>query len=225
MKNGFTLAEVLITLGIIGVVAAMTLPALINKINDKHNIASLKKAYSLMTQAALNIVGENGSLANLCEENDTDCLREMFKKHLKTIKSCDKGTVEGNCWVQENEWKRMNGITAWSMENHSGFILNDGIFVLFNYRYADCDTFSGTEELPASIPECGDIAVDVNGFKGPNIIGKDIFFFYILKKRLVPFGTEGTWTGTNKYYRCEQGGDGEACAAEYISGIKAKFKN
>ena len=56
-------------------------------------------------------------------------------------------------------------------------------------------------------------------------MGKDIFFFYITENKLVPFGTEGTWTSTNRYYRCENGGDGEACAAEYISGVKPKFKN
>lgn len=45
-KNAFTLAEVLITLGIIGVVAAMTIPTLMNKTND----AELKSAYKKMLQ-------------------------------------------------------------------------------------------------------------------------------------------------------------------------------
>lgn len=67
MKKGFTLAEVLITLGIIGVVAAMTMPTLINNINNKQNIAALKKAYSLISQAGVDVIRENGSLANLCE--------------------------------------------------------------------------------------------------------------------------------------------------------------
>lgn len=50
-KQAFTLAEVLITLGIIGIVAAMTLPAVINKINMKHYIALLKEDYSILSQA------------------------------------------------------------------------------------------------------------------------------------------------------------------------------
>lgn len=225
MKKGFTLAEVLITLGIIGVVAAMTMPTLINNINNKQNIAALKKAYSLISQAGVDVIRENGSLANLCEANDTDCVRDLFKGSLKVVKTCDKGAIEGNCWVHLNEWKRLNGDAAWSMESKAGVILNDGMFVLFGYRSPNCNFVDGIDGLMADVKECGDVSVDVNGFRGPNVMGKDIFFFYITENKLVPFGTEGTWTSTNRYYRCENGGDGEACAAEYISGVKPKFKN
>lgn len=203
----------------------MTMPTLINKINNRQNIAALKKVYSTMSQASLDVMQENGSFANLCEEDDTDCLRDKFKKFVKIVKICDKGAVEGNCWVRQNEWRRLNGDSAWSVNKDSGFITNDGISVLFSFISSNCSYLDGTSELMPTLMLCGDIAVDVNGLKGPNVIGKDIFFFYILKNRIVPFGTEGTWTGINKYYRCEEGGDGEACAAEYISGIKPKFKN
>ena len=57
MKRAFTLAEVLITLGIIGVVAAMTLPALIQKNNDRVTITKLKKFMSVMNSA-----NENGPI-------------------------------------------------------------------------------------------------------------------------------------------------------------------
>ena len=52
MIKGFTLAEVLITLGIIGVVAAMTLPALINRVTYKEMETGLQKNYSLIQQAS-----------------------------------------------------------------------------------------------------------------------------------------------------------------------------
>lgn len=45
-QNAFTLAEVLITLGIIGVVAALTLPALIQNYQDKVMVSQAKKTYS-----------------------------------------------------------------------------------------------------------------------------------------------------------------------------------
>lgn len=57
--SGFTLAEVLITLGIIGVVAAMTLPVLIHKLNDRANVSGMKKAYSILSQATLSVAAEN----------------------------------------------------------------------------------------------------------------------------------------------------------------------
>ena len=84
-KDAFTLAEVLITLGIIGVVAAMTLPIITNKISDKQNIAALKKSYSIISQAAENVVREYGSFANLCETGDTDCLRNIFMSYSNEI--------------------------------------------------------------------------------------------------------------------------------------------
>lgn len=58
MNKGFTVAEVLITLGILGIVAAMTLPALIQSNNNKVVEARLKKFYSAINQAIL--MAENG---------------------------------------------------------------------------------------------------------------------------------------------------------------------
>ena len=51
MKKGFTLAVVLITLGIIGIVAALTLPALISNYRKNLVVERLKKFYTVMNQA------------------------------------------------------------------------------------------------------------------------------------------------------------------------------
>ena len=63
-KSGFTLAEVLITLGIIGVVAAMTLPALVGKYKEKQRVTQLKKAYSILNQAFLMAIKDYGTPDN-----------------------------------------------------------------------------------------------------------------------------------------------------------------
>ena len=60
IKPGFTLAEVLITLGIIGVVASMTLPSLVQKQTEKTTVARVKKAYSILQQAYMLTVQDNG---------------------------------------------------------------------------------------------------------------------------------------------------------------------
>lgn len=49
-KVGFTLAEILITLGIIGVVAAMTIPALMENIRDVRYRSQFFKSYALIQQ-------------------------------------------------------------------------------------------------------------------------------------------------------------------------------
>ena len=61
MKNisAFTLSEVLITLGVIGIVAAMTLPSLIGRWQEKVTVAKLEHAYSLLSQAYVKAIGED----------------------------------------------------------------------------------------------------------------------------------------------------------------------
>ncbi len=61
-NTGFTLAEVLITLGVIGVVAALTIPGLLTDIQNKDKSAKLKKFYSTMKQAILSAEDEFGAL-------------------------------------------------------------------------------------------------------------------------------------------------------------------
>lgn len=51
MHRGFTMSEVLITIGIIGVVASMTLPTLINNTQNKEFEEGLKRSYSVLSQA------------------------------------------------------------------------------------------------------------------------------------------------------------------------------
>ena len=106
MKKSFTLAEVLITLGIIGVVAAMTMPTLIKKQNEKKDIVHLKKVYSILNQALLKEISENGTvdlwgLAKtdtgakdddgliVLDNSGREKLAAIFKKHLKVVAQPD----------------------------------------------------------------------------------------------------------------------------------------
>ena len=65
MKKAFTLAEVLITLGIIGIVAAMTMPQLLPKLEKIKTEAKLKKFYSVIGQSTNTILVENGGWSGL----------------------------------------------------------------------------------------------------------------------------------------------------------------
>lgn len=124
-KTGFTLAEVLITLGIIGVVAAMTLPAIINKVSENILRQQFKKAYNTVSNALVRTYANNGfwyecyygeSRGGTCVEyNDKGiCLKyeniygydynsqcsQLFKEMktiLKVIKICDKNAYANGC--------------------------------------------------------------------------------------------------------------------------------
>src|SRR5574344_1882726 len=61
-KAAFTLAEVLITLGIIGVVAALTIPTLVNNYQEKASVTKLKKLYSIVSQAVKLAEVDNGPI-------------------------------------------------------------------------------------------------------------------------------------------------------------------
>jgi prepilin-type N-terminal cleavage/methylation domain-containing protein len=79
-KQGFTLAEVLITLSIIGVVAALTIPAIVGSTNKARATTSVKKAVSVLNQALMMSVAD-GSGANTASDNAT--LRSVFQTYLK----------------------------------------------------------------------------------------------------------------------------------------------
>lgn len=80
--NAFTLAEVLITLGIIGVVAAMTLPTVINNYKKQVAVNKLKKFYSVMTQAIQTEEARNDSLEYWMPdcEGQSDCFEKMVQR-------------------------------------------------------------------------------------------------------------------------------------------------
>lgn len=77
---GFTLAEVLVTLGIIGVVAALTIPAVITNYQKQETLSRLKKAYSIVQQAIKLSEVENESVANW--DNNLNG-HAFFEKYIK----------------------------------------------------------------------------------------------------------------------------------------------
>ena len=156
-KSAFTLAEVLITLGIIGVVAALTLPTLIQGYKKQEASTRLKKFYSTMTQAIATAEADSGTKAY-----DWDALlwptydpansykltsvyyNKYIAPYIKTLK------VEDGVYDPKNN---INSKMKIYFSDGSTAELNDGL--------------------------CVDVYYDINGPKEPNQTGKDIFLFYI----------------------------------------------
>ncbi|MBR6163646.1 type II secretion system protein [bacterium] len=88
--SAFTLAEVLITLVIIGVIAAITVPTLMNKTNNQEYVSKLKKAYSTLSQATNLIIAEEGTprADKGGWAKDADNVYNLYKKHLNNAKEC-----------------------------------------------------------------------------------------------------------------------------------------
>lgn len=193
-RGAFTLAEVLITLGIIGVVAAITLPALIADYQDKRDVVKVKKAYSILQQAVLQAVEKHGDVETWqSTEEIRDYLKEAIvnnsNKKVRNIEYVKRVTLLGTPQV---------GIA----ENTTGFISidNSEIFIynlngIVNGRVAS-------------------IVVDINGDNPPNRFGFDTFGFVLLSNNTI-----ATYHGTFK--RCDPQKDTSTDAhpnGEYCTG-------
>ena len=180
-KAAFTLAEVLITLGIIGVVAAMTMPSLIQNYQEKATVTKLKKCYSLVSQAYVSILNDEGGSDTLQAGDDLEMM-EKFGKYLKYQKTCgrNKGCFPNVTYKSVTG----NGYNKWEDDttDRSRAILTDSTLIMFNKSAM----WGGNEGnyLYAQI------YVDINGFKGPNQLGKDFFYFYISPEKIVPAGAK-----------------------------------
>lgn len=175
-SEGFTLAEVLITLGIIGIVAAMTLPALVQKYKRLEATARLKKFVSTMEQAILFAEKDNGTRAFQWTDIDeyADEIAEnpqlehdltyaywnkYFSPYIKSVK------VEKGVYIE-------------SEDDETNNTKNTKVY------FADGST------LYLHFGHCIDLNFDINGEKLPNELGKDIFLFFIATNKSYKKTTE-----------------------------------
>src|SRR5574344_1389620 len=233
MKKGFTLAEVLITLGIIGVVAAMTLPTLINNTNKKEMVTKLQKEYSVLSQALLLAENENG-LAGTWGFRDGSTAQvlqiyDYLSPHLNIIKYCGvdyKGDSTQNKGVGcfDSNWLGLNGSipTNWTRTayglggNVVNFVLADGTVISIDghNQPGDKDLLGINDEHVAN--EFAVITVDLNGKKKPNSLGRDIFLFILGYDRIIP-------AGADDYSSCSKTSLGYTCAQKVLNEEKFNY--
>lgn len=96
MKQGFTLAEVLITLGIIGVVSAIVMPAIITDIQGKQYSVARKKALATIGEAGRQIA-VNGEMGNAVDAEDF--VENYLKRQLKMVKTCKNADLKA-CGIE-----------------------------------------------------------------------------------------------------------------------------
>jgi prepilin-type N-terminal cleavage/methylation domain-containing protein len=204
-KLGFTLAEVLITLLIVGVVASLVIPAIIQDAQDAELKTAWKKAYANIDQATKYVMQDNGgTLKSLC--TSTNDMRNKYSAYLNYTKNCSSGSSDGNCWHKSGEFYFINGtpITWWG--DSAGTILSNGAMIRYQGCIANCDSAQG------NVYRCAWMDIDVNGFKGPNRLGKDILSLHILENTIKPFGTQGDGLENS----CVISGVGQGCSAKYL---------
>jgi len=216
--KSFTLAETLITLLIIGIVAILTIKSLISYTSDLEIRSSWKKDFSTLSQAIQLLRNDNGgTLLGLCAGGDHTCFKNALAPYLSYLKACDMSsstTQPGGCWHIYNgdgtfQAKYLSGdavTTSHWLISPAGFVLKNGHLLYISWYKSDCkETGYGPNAL-----SCGYISVDVNGFKGPNTVGKDIFETSVRADVLKPIGS----MDDNFNNSCS--GAGYGCAAKYL---------
>ena len=166
-RTAFTLAEVLITLGIIGIVACMTLPVLVSKYREHVTVNRLRQVYSLLKQAESMAVNEYGdintwdfidlkTMAGIYPGLNTLVFDKYYKPYLKTAKCNYRATI-----------KAANGTPFITIENDYKYVCLPNGTVIYGNTLAGSG-YTGTI-----------VYVDLNGKKGPNVVGRDVFTFLI----------------------------------------------
>ncbi len=179
------MAEVLITLGVIGVVAALTLPAVMTKVEKIVLKNQFKKVYSIYTTALQKTVFDMGGTPrcfyNIVSGADnwdffeqSDCV-EFYQKlleNMKVIKTCNSNALAGGCVPVYSTYTENSGCVGYSEDrinnkNYAAILQDGSVFISY-------DSFD-LRGMPL-------FAVDVNGKKGPNTPGEDLFNLSIYKE-------------------------------------------
>ena len=197
-RSAFTLAEVLITLGIIGIVAAMTLPTLNQAINNKVRAEQVRTVKYKFTKATekMNSLGLIGPYAS------TDAFVDELQKHLKIIKRCDSSHLR-ECWPYDEINTTNGAIAVSSLTNGSslmmrttddkdfsspnvGIVTADGVPMILNYN-KKCNAldpvkqyqWSTSDGKPVSNATAGCVAAifEINGGAKPNKYKDDVIAF------------------------------------------------
>ena len=177
MKKGFTLAEVLITLGIVGVVAVLTIPSVMKNYTNRMYVSQLQKTYSQIAEAVQAIMNndhvDNFKESSAAVDNPSGCPADMSKctqgpiyflnNYFKTVKTnCGSaGGGDKTCAKSDsNFYRRLDnaqltgGIGYYCIQTVTGAAI--------------CASFNSNNK-------CMSLNVDVNGLAQPNIAGRDVF--------------------------------------------------
>lgn len=191
----FTLAEILLVMGIIGIVAQMTIPTLVTSARNQEMVARLKKVYSVLEQArALTAIDQGGDISSLFSPAAGSMGGwNEFAKHLNLAKNCGK---EMGC-LHTKQISIINNSTSTaeflnfdaSNDQQGGKgILADGTMIQLNSWEYNCED-SYLEGPVGYRHYCGYIYVDLNGEKGPNTVGRDFFMFDVTRDAIYPAGS------------------------------------
>lgn len=192
----------LITLGVIGVVSALTMPTLVSNHREKVIVTKLNQTYAILQNATERMVqDENGGLDNIWGEYPQKTYYELLPKYLKVTevkrtktKTCCKnraGTTLGISYGNGKMYTLPSGAEMFLKPNTK-----------IDRTYVQCNMttkYNGTLYFNG----CGEFYIDIDGFNnGRNVWGYDVFRFDLVRDGILPVGMPKETVWTQKFDEC-----------------------
>ncbi|GBF23284.1 general secretion pathway protein G [Candidatus Gastranaerophilus sp. (ex Termes propinquus)] len=178
-KLGFTLAEVLITLAVVGIVAASTIPAVVTKLTRQEFVTKLQKAHNTLVNTVKAAEKEHGPIEYWSRSlSHADYFNRYLKPHLDIMADCGTTATPDACFPRHTAAGGSAASTDYKNLNGAALTLNwAGAQIDQGYKFTTPDGISYSHWNNTATDSY--VYVDVNGKKGPNQLGRDLFLFQI----------------------------------------------
>lgn len=226
--KAFTLSEVLITIGIIGLVAAMTMPGVIKNYQRKETETRLQRAYSIINQAFMAAQVKHGEIKDWPEWDDAEFILEHYiKPEIKEAKVFPPSESTTNLMCFEGDF--VGNYTNSNNNENTQYGWMDNIYISSPFqrdKTASIKLMDGTciglnPNLSNNYSKR--IFIDTNGsYRRPNKAGIDLFFFIVDGNRIMPYGYDKSLTeisdkSTNNACHLQAHLGGQYCAAKIMA--------
>lgn len=212
-KKAFTLAEIVLVIGILGFVAIITIPPMVDRYRNQAYASQLKKFYAGFNEVLTQMTSDAGSFGNLAgtglfsaSGSDT-ILGDAITRYFKIYKNC--GTAVAVDCFSANINSEYDGTNLISFNPNSDgykFRTADNMSIYLKSDKNDCGTNYSTGKTNNMSRFCGTVIVDLDGpTKGTNTFGADVFWFWITDGRgplIYPWGgMDDNYAGVNRWWK------------------------
>ena len=202
LRKAFTIAEVLITLSVIGIVSALVIPTVKLKVQEHVLVSRYKQLYGMMNVAFNESVKKHGPVKFWDLEGVSDFVSVRIIKYLIPA-GLNAEYVEGKLPHIVGQWLHNKNTDSVDATRWQIYKLKNGItFFQVQIAKTDC-SFTHAKYNQSNVylkNLCADFSVDLNGEAGPNTFGIDIFQFYISSRGVIPVGIKEDGLRPIEYY-------------------------
>ena len=169
MKKGFTLSELLMALTIVGIIAVLTVPVMMNNVHNKMFATQVKNMSAMIEQLAKDELIVNRT-RDLSDTDFGDAAKLLTDTHFAITKNCAPDKSLSDCWktsasgASKVTYKKLDGSAMGNFTASRTVILKNGVILKYNTESNDGKTV-------------GFFMFDINGNDKPNMLGRDLYYY------------------------------------------------